>query len=742
MRDCKSSVFRFSGFEVREREFCLIKGGEMLTVEPKAFRVLLFLLRSPRKLVTKEQLMNAVWGDAAVTENSLTRCISMLRRVLGDDASEPRYIATVATVGYRFLCCVEVCEAEDASPEGAVHAKGANNGAYRGIFENGDGHAASTVTASTAYTESAEAVVNSVPEAKGGNRRLVKWWIVGAAILGVGIASITRYVRRPLPMFHVSKYTQITHDGRRKVPLGTDGVRLYLNEYPDADPPSQVALSGGEAARIPMALPNPWLVDVSTDGSTLLVMAHNESTGSLWSVPVLGTSLRHLADVTVESGAWSPNGKSVVFSAMNGDVDLVSSEGTGLHRLANVPYQSSNFFAERTAWSPDGKAIRFDRNNKIYEIKPDGSGLHPFLPDWHASSARCCGRWTPNGEFFEFLLYDPPASTEFAMQPATQIWVLDERRGLFLRAREPVQLTSGPTRWGRPIPAKDGKKIYAMGATQSGELMRLDGKSHLLVPYLGGISAEGVTFSPDGRFIAYVSFPEGILWRADRDGTHPVQLTDPPLYPSEPRWSPNGEQILFFAANEKDTAKSYIVSSRGGASRLILPEDKGSEGHADWSPDGRKVIFDSWVTSESSWPEIRILDVASGKVSKLPGSEGEWSPRWSPDGRFIAALDPGTSNLTLFNFETQRWSVLQKRETGFPTWSLDGRLIYFECLGDDPGVFRIRPSGGEVARAVDLKGFHPAGVFGNWMGLDPDGRPMLLRDAGGIDIYALDLEQR
>ena len=314
-------------------------------------------------------------------------------------------------------------------------------------------------------------------------------------------AAVALYLSRPLPIFRVSKYTQITHDGRRKIPLGTDGVRLYLNEYPDANPPSQVALTGGEANRIPMALPNPWLIDVSPDGSTLLVAAHNENTGSLWSVPVLGASLRHLADGTVMSGAWSPDGKSVVFSTVNGDITMVGNDGTGAHRLANLAYQSDSFFAERTAWSPDGKTIRFDRNNEIYEIKPDGSGLHPFLPDWHPSSARCCGRWTPNGEAFEFLLYDPPAITEFAMQPATQIWAFDERRRLLPRAREPIQLTSGPTRWGRPIPAKDGKKIFAMGATQNGELVRFDQKSHLLVPYLRGISVEGVIFSPDGRFL-------------------------------------------------------------------------------------------------------------------------------------------------------------------------------------------------------------------------------------------------
>src|SRR5438309_5721477 len=106
----KSFVFRFADVEVREREFSLLRAGKVLAIEPKAFRVLLLLLRNPQKVISKEELLNAVWGDTAVTEGSLTRCIWLLRRQLGDDINNPRFIETVATVGYRFVCKVEVSE--------------------------------------------------------------------------------------------------------------------------------------------------------------------------------------------------------------------------------------------------------------------------------------------------------------------------------------------------------------------------------------------------------------------------------------------------------------------------------------------------------------------------------------------------------------------------------------------------------------------------------------------------------
>ena len=118
-------IFRFGEFEVREGEFCLIRGEETIPVEPKAYRVLLYLLRNPHRLVTKDELLDAVWQETSVSENSLTRSVALLRRLLGDDTREPRYIATVPTVGYRFVADVVVADrtTSDAltSPEPRPH---------------------------------------------------------------------------------------------------------------------------------------------------------------------------------------------------------------------------------------------------------------------------------------------------------------------------------------------------------------------------------------------------------------------------------------------------------------------------------------------------------------------------------------------------------------------------------------------------------------------------------------------
>src|ERR1700741_3643860 len=110
MTERKCLVFSFADIEVREREFSIVRNDEVIAVEPKAFRVLLFLLRNPHKLITKDELLDAVWGDTAVSENSLTRSIALLRRLLAEDTHAPRFIPTVPTAGYRFLCDVKVSE--------------------------------------------------------------------------------------------------------------------------------------------------------------------------------------------------------------------------------------------------------------------------------------------------------------------------------------------------------------------------------------------------------------------------------------------------------------------------------------------------------------------------------------------------------------------------------------------------------------------------------------------------------
>lgn len=190
----KSSVFRFADILVREREFVIVKAGQVQQVEPKGFRVLLILIRNPNRLIAKEELLNAVWGDAAVTENSLARAIALLRRILGDNSRDPQFIETVASVGYRFLPAVEVSEEPAGYLNGIRDADVLNpNGNVKAV-PNRDSDAALAVVPSQAGSQIPEVRIDEIPTSQGSRTR----WAAGtvAALIGLGLVSWL-YFSRP-----------------------------------------------------------------------------------------------------------------------------------------------------------------------------------------------------------------------------------------------------------------------------------------------------------------------------------------------------------------------------------------------------------------------------------------------------------------------------------------------------------------------------------------------------------------
>ena len=109
-------IFRFDRFQADDNAFRLIADGVPVPLEPKALRLLLYLIENRGRLVRKQELLNAVWADAAVTESALTRSVGVLRKTLDDDSRDPRFIETVPTAGYRFIAQVETDGTATAAP--------------------------------------------------------------------------------------------------------------------------------------------------------------------------------------------------------------------------------------------------------------------------------------------------------------------------------------------------------------------------------------------------------------------------------------------------------------------------------------------------------------------------------------------------------------------------------------------------------------------------------------------------
>jgi Tol biopolymer transport system component len=364
---------------------------------------------------------------------------------------------------------------------------------------------------------------------------------------------------------------------------------------------------------------------------------------------------------------------------------------------------------------------------RLWEVSTDGSRVHPLLSGRIPPIDECCGNWAPDGKYFVF-------------ESEGQLWAMREGASLFGKVREPIRLTTGPMNVVAPLPSADGKKIYGVAVQPRGQLVRYDGKTGQFVPFLSGISASDVDFSRDGKWVTYVVFPEGTLWRSKVDGSERLQLTLPPMEVSLPRWSPNGKRIAFVGQVVGKPVKLYMVSADGGTPSQAIPGDR-NEGEGSWSPDGNSVAFAPWHWLEGN-TAIYFLDLKSGQVTTLPGSEGHFSARWSPDGHHLAALRAdSTETLMLFDFETRKWEELAK-SAAYPNWSRDGRYIYFEDpYTNEPALYRVRISDRKVEKLATL---NPRvltwATVGKWTGLAADDSPLVLRDTSVEEIYALDWE--
>ena len=356
--------------------------------------------------------------------------------------------------------------------------------------------------------------------------------------------------------------------GIQSILFGTDGARLYFQEFSATGRIAQVASSGGEVAPVSAPAPTMAPLAVSPDGGTLLVADEVGQTafhGPLWALPVLGGSPRRLGDAAGQAAAWSPDGQKIVYGDRH-DLVIADSDGSAPTKLFSAPDDVLD-----VAWSPDGSLIRFsagDRNSarrSLWQVSVSGKNAALLLPGWNPPPNECCGQWTPDGKYFVF-------------QSKNNIWARAENRSWFGKVdRQPYQLTSGPMNFSSPLPSKDGKKLFVVGTLPRGELTRYDAKSGHFSAFLSGISADSVSFSKDGQWVAYVSFPDSTLWKSKADGSQRIQLSYPPLAAVMPRWSPDGRQIVFFAFSPGKKTRLYMVSADGGTPREAIPEDTQDE---------------------------------------------------------------------------------------------------------------------------------------------------------------------
>ena len=681
MRERKCFVFKFADVEVREREFLLIKGGERLSVEPKAFRVLLFLLRNPGRLINKDEIVASVWSDSAVSDNSLTRSIAQLRRVLDDDSREPQYILTVPTLGYRFLC--EVAVREDGF--GVGHGTGATppNGEHPSdlIGETVDAGDSQNQRHATGKEANSAGTEDERRETNAAN----KWWNRKRIYAAFAIALLIFPAGFILRSFFGSKFGPA-----HTAPHMATEQRLTANPFevpisnavvsPDgkyvayADPTGLYLrqISSGETR--PLSLPKgfvAWPESWFPDGTHLLVRRiaaepKDLSLGlwqsSLYELSILGGEPQEIVN-DAAAGYVSPDGSRIAYLPMPNvsevwapnanEMWMIDSDGTNPRRVVSVgekKYGIHPNWIDPAAWSPTGQHLAYIENHFVAAAHPveptrslriigsNGEGARLVLDDPRIGQALW---WAPDGRIFFSYREDPASRLENYGVYSIRV---DERTGMAAGLPQPVTQAEG--------------SIGSMSGTADGKRLVVWRRSHGPQVFIASFDAASRRWNEPRRLTLDANMNFGTAWTADskavlfisnRNGTwklfkQGIDETTPEVLAeaqgiAPPRLSADGSQVLYMSSsNPKDVSVPSSIMSKslsGGTPRVVIPRVGIANYQCAMSPstlcifsqlDGHDLIFRSFDLEHGAGRELL----------RIPDGSPDWS--LSSDGSKLAVI--------------------------------------------------------------------------------------------------------
>jgi YD repeat-containing protein len=728
----------FGLYEIDLQTGELWKAGFRIKLQGQPFKVLTTLLEKPGQVITREELQARLWGKDTVVDfdHSLGTAINKIREALGDSAENPRFIETLARRGYRFIAPVGVIEPLPETP-GEAHP-GTRLVAPPRI---------SPIPNATAPPETlslaSQPVEASVSPAAHPPRisRLLLWSLI--TITSVAVCALGYYLGSFRTVTTPPHITQITHNGHLSPSVdsienlaaaATDGVHLYAATIDGGySILSAISVSGGlvEPINIPSEVASPALGDISPDGSRLLLRDHlsPESEQPLWVVPTIGGSGLRVGDVLAHDATFMPDGDGILFANGN-DLFLTHLSGQQPAHYASLPGRA--FWLR---WEPNGKLLRFtildpiSHTRSLWQITPSDRTPHRILVGFNQPAAECCGVWTADGRAYVF---------QSAKGGNNDLWKLSG-----LSTSNPTRLTDGPLEFESPIAARSGNRIFFMGADSRSELESLSPAGQL-VPVKDFLSnAVRVDYTRDGKWVVWTD-TNGQLWRSRSDGTEKLQVTPDNLSAFLARWSPDGSHIAVMAREPGKAWQIYITSANGGDFQPLLHQTHNAA-DPSWSPDGKSILFggtNDAMGKDDITRTLNTVDVSTGAVQEVPGSNGLFSPRWSPDGRFIAALSLDQRQVRIYTAATHTWTTLSVPSGADPIWSPDSRYLFIHgSLDPSQPIDRISIPDGhvdEVVRLADSRE-HDA-VDYVFCGLTLDNRPLIRSRIFTGNFYSLDLK--
>jgi Tol biopolymer transport system component/DNA-binding winged helix-turn-helix (wHTH) protein len=622
--------YAFGGFTLDLDDGFLCRGGEEVELRPKPFQVLVYLVEHHGRIVSKGELIGAVWPDIAVMDNTVAQCLVEIRRALGDDSQQ--LIRTVARRGYVFTCPVSTSVVALPRP--------------------------------FASTEDEPSLVPVPPESAAGKlqkRRVVMSAFALLALVGSAVLMgfFARWMWRgpessepfdaiPLNSLPgVQRYPSFSPDGNHVAFTWTgpkeDNKDVYVQQI-GSGPPLRLTSD-------PRVDYNPvW----SPDGHWIAFLRRQWEAGTseLRLIPPLGGPGRKLIEIKIRDTyyiappylAWCPDSNCLVVSDSPGSdkaaLFVVSLE-TGDRKQLTYP-QFPAIGDTNPALSPDGRWLVFRRqgtieNGELY-------GLRVRRGPSAAASADPVGMEA---------LGEPHRLTPATLDAGYPTWIPGNQEILFsARASLWKLLVPGqntPTRLpfagedgimpvvSRPQSRRTARLVY-VHSFQDTNIWRVDVSARgtpASAPPVVAISSTRMDstpqFSPDGRRVAFVSrrSGRGEIWLADPDGSNAAQLTALGAVSGAPCWAPDGRWIVF-QSNPEGQFEVYVIPAAGGKPRN-LTSHPAIDGRPSLSRDGHWIYFASNRTGQ-----LQIWKIpASGGDAIQVTSNGGFAAFESPDGAYL-----------------------------------------------------------------------------------------------------------
>jgi len=712
----------FGLFEADLQTGELWKAGKRIKIQSQPFKVLATLLEHPGEVVTREDLQIRLWGkDTTVDfDHSLGTAINKIREALGDSAENPLFVETLSRRGYRFIAPVGYYPVSPATTQ------------------------TPPVAATIPHSQPPETPENPPTSPALPPRKKIHplYLAAAAAVIALGLG-LYLGSSRPHPPLRIS---QIEAEGRispgapamESFPAtATDGVRIFASVIENGRASlSQVSIASGDA--VPVAIPSeiaaPSLGDLSPDGSRLLLRNHLTpvSEQPLWVVPAGGGSALRVANILAHDATWMPDGNGILYAAGNELFVTYLKDGASTS-IASVPGRA--FWLR---WSPDGRLLRFTiidplaHTMSLWELPTGTHTPRPILSGWNKPPSECCGTWTPDGKYFLF---------QSSRDGNEDLWQL---RGKDISG--PIRITNGPLRYEAPIAARTGHRIFFLGLDTRSELLRYNTDRHEFLPENNFLSqANRVNYSHDQQWVAWTD-AQGRLWRARVNGEEELQLTPDTMQVFLAHWSPDGKQLAIMAREPGQAWQLYSVPADGGSPQPLYPE-KRNAGDPDWSADGQSLVFGrvpDLMGKESGSRAIQILDLRTHAITPVPGSEGLFSPRWSPDGRYIAAISLDQRRLMLFDVASRTWRLLAETSVADPVWSSDSKAIYIHAfMSPTQPIYRVDVPTGQLQQVTDLASFRSGQTADYFFcGITPDNVPLVRARSFTGNLYSIDLDSK